>query len=109
LEIHGDSDPIVHYAGGTVFDRSDVAAHSSAPETAKFWAQHLSCAGELHDVQTLDLEPHVADRETLVQRYDDCRGAVELWTVRGGGHYVALQPSALDAIWGFMVAHPKAG
>jgi polyhydroxybutyrate depolymerase len=109
LEIHGDSDPIVHYAGGTVFDRNDVAAHSSAPDTAKFWAQRLSCAGELHDVQTLDLEPHVADRETLVQRYDDCRGAVELWTVHGGGHYVALQPPALDAIWAFVVAHPKAG
>ena len=32
-----------------------------------------------------------------MQRHDGCRGAVELWTVRGGGHYVALQPPALDA------------
>jgi polyhydroxybutyrate depolymerase len=108
LEIHGDADPIVHYAGGTVFDRTDVAPHGSAPDTAKYWAQRLGCAGELHDVTTLDLEPHIADRETNVQRYDDCRGAVELWTVKGGGHYVALQPPALDAIWAFALAHPKA-
>ncbi|MET0792034.1 MAG: alpha/beta fold hydrolase [Polyangiaceae bacterium] len=109
LEIHGDADPVVHYAGGTVFDRTDVAAHASAPDTAKYWAQRLSCAGELHDGGRLDLEPYVADSETAVQRYDGCRGAVELWTVQGGGHYVALQPPALDAIWGFIQAHPKAG
>jgi hypothetical protein len=44
-----------------------------------------------------------------MQRYDGCRGAVELWTVHGGGHYVALQPPAIDAIWGFVQAHPKGG
>lgn len=109
LEIHGDADPVVHYAGGTVFDRTDVAAHVSAPDTAKYWAQHLSCSGELHGSDTLDLEPYVEGRETTVQRYADCRGAVELWTVKGGGHYVALQPPALDAIWGFIQAHPKTG
>jgi polyhydroxybutyrate depolymerase len=109
LEIHGDADPIIHYAGGTVFDRTDVSAHTSAPETAKFWAEHLACSGELHDVQALDLEPYIPAAETTVQRYDGCRGAVELWTVKGGGHYVALQPPALDAIWSFVLAHPKDG
>jgi polyhydroxybutyrate depolymerase len=109
LEIHGDADPIVHYAGGTVFDRTDVTAHTSAPDTAKYWAEHLSCAGELHNVKTLDLEPYVPADETAVQQYDGCRGAVELWTVKGGGHYVALQPPALDAIWSFVLAHPKEG
>jgi polyhydroxybutyrate depolymerase len=108
LEIHGDADPVVHYAGGTVFDRTDVTPHTSAPDTAKYWAEHLGCSGTLRDVQSIDIEPHIADRETTVQRFDDCRGAVELWTVKGGGHYVALQPPALDAIWAFIVAHPKA-
>jgi polyhydroxybutyrate depolymerase len=107
LEIHGDADPIVHYAGGTVFDRTDVPPHASAPDTARYWAQHLACAAEPHDVQTLDLEPYVPAEETTVQRYDGCHGAVELWTVKGGGHYVALQPPALDAIWSFVQAHPK--
>ena len=109
LEIHGDADPVVHYGGGTVFDRTDVAAHTSALDTAKFWALQLSCSGALRDATALDLEPYVPDRETLVQRYDDCRGAVELWTVKGGGHYVALQPPALEAIWTFVQAHPKGG
>lgn len=109
LEIHGDADPVVHYAGGTVFDRTDVAAHASAPETAKYWAQHVGCSGDLRDVESIDLEPYVANRETQVQRYDDCKGAVELWTVKGGGHYVALQRSAIDAMWTFVQAHPKTG
>jgi len=109
LEIHGDADPIVHYAGGTVFDRSDMAAHSSAPDTAQYWAKHLSCGSAPHDVSALDLEPHVPGAETSVQRYDGCRGSVELWTVKGGGHYVALQPPALEAIWSFVQTHPKGG
>jgi polyhydroxybutyrate depolymerase len=107
LEIHGDADPVVHYAGGTVFDRTDVPPHTSAVGTAQYWARHLSCKPPLHDITTLDLEPYVADRETAVQRYDDCHGSVELWTVRGGGHYVALQPPALEAMWAFVQDHPK--
>lgn len=107
LEIHGDADPVVHYAGGTVFDRTDVALHASAPDTAKYWAQHIGCSGELHDVENVDIEPYVAGSETQVQRYDDCRGTVELWTVKGGAHYVALQPPAIEAMWRFVQAHPK--
>ncbi|HKO51691.1 MAG TPA: PHB depolymerase family esterase [Polyangiaceae bacterium] len=109
LTIHGESDPVVHYAGGTVFDRSDVETHVSAPDTAKYWAGRLSCGGKLRTVNRIDLEPHLPERETSVQRYDDCRGAVELWTVKSGGHYVALQAPALEAIWGFIQAHPKGG
>lgn len=109
LEIHGDADPVVHYAGGTVFDRADVEPHASAIDTAKYWAQRLSCSAAPRTLTPLDLEPHMPERETTVQRYDDCRGAVELWTVKGGGHYVALQPPALEAIWGFVQAHPKGG
>lgn len=112
LEIHGDADPIVHYGGGTVFDRTDVDVHASALDTSKYWAQRLACSRAdqgPRTVATIDLEPYVADRETSVQRFDDCRGAVELWTVKGGGHYVALQPPAIEAIWGFVQAHPKGG
>lgn len=109
LAIHGDADPIVHYAGGTVFDRTDVEAHVSAVDTAKYWARQLSCGGPARTVASIDLEPYVPERETSVQRFDDCRGAVELWTVKGGGHYVALQPPAIDAIWSFIQAHPKGG
>jgi polyhydroxybutyrate depolymerase len=109
LEIHGDADPVVHYQGGIVFDRTDQAPHASAPNSAKLWAQRLGCSGDPKSVGNADLEPHVAGNETEMQRFDACRGAVELWTVHGGGHYVALQPPALEAIWNFMVAHRKGG
>jgi len=108
VEIHGDADPIVHYAGGTVFDRTDVPPHASAPDTAKYWAQHLSCAASSTTYKRWIWSLTCRGRNT-VQRYDGCHGAVELWTVKGGGHYVALQPPALDAIWSFVQAHPKGG
>jgi len=109
LLIHGDADPVVHYGGGTVFDRTDVEAHASASDTANYWAQRSSCRGAARGSDSIDLEPYVRERETNVLRYDDCRGAVELWTVKGGGHYVALQPPAINAIWNFVQAHPKGG
>ncbi len=109
LEIHGDADPIVHYTGGTVFDRTDVEPHASALDTVKFWGKHLSCSSVPREANRIDLEPYLPDAETAIQRLDDCHGAVELWTVQGGGHYVALQPPALDAIWAFVQAHPKGG
>jgi non-ribosomal peptide synthetase component F len=93
----------------TVFDRTDVQAHAAAPDTVNFWAQRLSCKRSARAAESIDLEPHLPDRETSVQRFEDCRGAVELWTVKGGGHYVALQPPAIDAIWSFLRAHPKGG
>ncbi len=109
LEIHGDADPIVHYGGGTVFDRRDVAPHSSAADTARYWAQRLGCAGAPREAETIDLEPFSPGPETAVQRYEGCRGTAELWTVKGGGHYVALQAPALEAMWAFLLAHPKEG
>jgi polyhydroxybutyrate depolymerase len=109
LEIHGDADPVVHYEGGVVFDRTDLPPHPSALETAKTWAQRLGCSGTPQNTGNLDLEPHITGNETDVQRFAGCRGAVELWTVHGGGHYVALQPPAIDAMWKFVLAHPKGG
>lgn len=109
LEIHGDADPVVHYQGGVVFDRTDLPPHASALDTVKTWATRLACSGELKSVSHIDLEPYLKGDETEVQRYGGCRGAVELWTVHGGEHYVALQPPAIDAMWGFIQAHPKGG
>jgi len=108
LEIHGDADPVVHYQGGTVFDRTDQAPHGSALDTARYWATRLACQPAPVDGGRLDIEPYVSERETEVQRFEGCRGAVELWTVHGGAHYVALQPPAIEAMWAFVQAHPKA-
>jgi polyhydroxybutyrate depolymerase len=109
LEIHGDADPVVHYAGGVVFDRTDLPAHASAVDSVKTWAERLGCTGSLQKAGDLDLEPYLAGSETSIQRFGGCRGAVELWTVHGGGHYVALQPPAIEAMWSFVLAHPKGG
>jgi hypothetical protein len=38
-----------------------------------------------------------------VTRYEGCsRGQVELWTVTGGGHYLAYRSPAPEIIWRFL-------
>jgi polyhydroxybutyrate depolymerase len=108
LEIHGDADPFVHYEGGTVLGRTDLAAHPSALESVGGWATRLGCSKRLVPGESLDIEPHLPGAETTVQRFEACRGAVELWTVHGGGHYVALERPAFEAMWAFLQQHPRA-
>ncbi len=107
LEIHGQQDPFVRFEGGTVLNRSDFSAHPSAVGTIRGWAARLGCAESVHAGPERDLEPQLPGTETEVQQFQNCRGAAELWTVRGGGHYVALQRPAFDAMWAFLSAHPR--
>jgi len=109
LEIHGTADPFVNYDGGTVLNRKDFAAHPSAPDTMKWWAAQLGCARTPKKQADLDLEPQLSGAETQILSYDDCRGAAELWTVRGGAHYIGLQRPAFEAMWKFLSEHPRKG
>jgi polyhydroxybutyrate depolymerase len=102
LEIHGVTDPIVRYGGGRVFDRSDFAEHPSALDSMQSWAARLGCSGAAKRLENRDLEPSLPGAETEVLRFDGCRGAVELWSVRGGAHYIALEPAAFEAMWAFL-------
>jgi hypothetical protein len=56
----------------------------------------------------VDLEDKLEGAETVTAHYDGCRdSAVELWTVRGGNHFIAQKPRAIEAIVAFLLAHPK--
>lgn len=108
LELHGDADEIVRYAGGTVFDRRDMAAFPSARQTFLDWSRRLGCAGDVERGPALDLDPKLAGAETQVERAARCsHGAVELWTARGASHYIGTRASALETIWTFIESHPK--
>jgi polyhydroxybutyrate depolymerase len=103
LEVHGEKDPIVRYGGGHFLDLPLLPEHLSAKKTLSDWATRLGCAGEPIAGEPIDLEKRYPGAETQVLRYQQCeRGALELWTVRGGDHYLAFHEPAPHAIWQFL-------
>jgi len=108
LQIHGDRDWHVPYEGGRVLRRSSGGTHPSAQETNARWGQYNGCSEQPENGNDIDLEPEIPGAETTVTRFTGCRGgAAELWTVRGGDHFVAQRPAAFDAIYEFLMAHPR--
>ena len=71
-------------------------------------ASGTSAAAPDRHLVIVDLPPEIPGAETEVTRYEGCRGgAAELWTVRGGDHFVAQHPAAFDAVYDYLTAHPK--
>lgn len=109
VELHGDGDDTVEYAGGELDYLGTKAKYPSAKDTVAHWARHDGCSGALVSSGAgLDLVTNLAGAETAVERYEGCtKGAVELWTVKGGVHAPAFGPSFAPALWSFFEAHPK--
>ena len=108
LQIHGDQDWHVPYDGGRVLRRTSGGTHPSAAETVARWAERNGCSEKPTPADDVDLEPMIPGAETAVTRHTGCKGgAAELWAVRGGDHFVAQHPKAFDAIFDWLMAHPK--
>ena len=106
LEVHGDADDIVRYAGGSVFDSAALAPFPGMQQGFRDWSKRLGCTGAAQPGPDRDLDPRLPDAETRVERFANCAsGSVELWTVRGGNHYVGTGQQAFEAIWQFLSAH----
>ena len=103
LEIHGDADDLVRYAGGG----TSTGDYPSAPEGVANWARAIGCGAAARALQPLDLMPGLAGAETVVTSFPCRRGAAELWTVRAGDHR-GLGPTVRAAVE-FLLAHPKTG
>jgi len=109
LQIHGDADEHVLYGGGHVLGKTTVPRHPSARDTVTLWSKRNGCTGGMDRDDPLDLESRIPGPETEVARYSDCNGgAAELWTVRGGNHFVAQSHDASEKILDFLMAHPRA-
>jgi polyhydroxybutyrate depolymerase len=109
VELHGDKDAMVAYAGGTLDYNGSKADYPSAKDTVAHWAAHDGCSGALVPSGTsLDLVANLAGAETTVEHYPSCtKGAVELWTVKGGVHAPAFGAAFAPALWHFFEGHPK--
>jgi poly(3-hydroxybutyrate) depolymerase len=81
-----------------VFGDVQLPAHPGAAETVTRWAKLQACGGPRALVAELDLEPRLPGAETEVTRYSGCRRGVELWTVRGGNHFVGQGTAFVSAV-----------
>lgn len=103
LQVQGDADPIVTYAGGHLFKDPKLPQHISARKTAEDWAKSLGCEPQPVQLEPVDFEAGIAGLETKRERFEGCKlGRVELWTVVGGGHYVGFRSPGPAAIWNFL-------
>jgi polyhydroxybutyrate depolymerase len=102
LQVHGDADQTILYAG--------TAAYPSAAQTVATWAQKNRCVGTFGSRgDALDLDTGITGAETRNEGYSGCPtgAAVDLWTIEAGGHIPVLGPSWADEAWSYLRDHPK--
>jgi len=108
LEIHGDRDPVVPFAGGPLFGRAELPRVKDLVSSLAPWRSANGCTGEFRRQARLDLVADIAGAETDVLRPTQCAMApVELWAVRGGSHYLALGKPAVEKIWDFIAKQAR--
>ena len=84
LQIHGDEDDVIRYAGGCTGN-----CYPSAVDTVEIWAQYNGCSADSIEGTPLNLVNGISGDETSVIQYTkacDENGSSELWTVEGGDH-----------------------
>ncbi|MDB6040085.1 MAG: hypothetical protein JWM99_3926 [Verrucomicrobiales bacterium] len=111
LHIHGTLDSTVPYTGGVLTGfPANVPPFPGASQTIRIWAGYNRSTGLVTDaVPSLDLTTDVPGLDTVVTRYTNCPpgGAVELWTINGGGHGPTLSSQFSSRVIDWLLAHPK--
>ena len=111
LQVHGDADQTVLYAGGPPINIAALPVAPGALETTQSWATKNKCStkadtsGAPFDIVT-DLEGD----ETKALKFDEgCEGngAAELWTIHLGPHSPHFNASWAPSVLDFLMAHPK--
>jgi polyhydroxybutyrate depolymerase len=108
LEVHGDADAVVLFAGGSVKDGAfhgdpafaNAGAYPGAAETVQAWAKLDGCGD---GTTTTPLSP----RDQLT-RYTCPKGVeASLWTRGGAGHLLGLTKSDMEHVWEFLARHSR--
>ena len=108
LQVHGTSDTVISFTGGSILGHSYPAALTSVAT----WAAYNGCETAPAvgvAAKQLDLDDSVAGKDSSVTTFAGCApgGAVELWTIDGGSHEPKLTTDFASSIMDFLLAHPK--
>lgn len=103
LQIHGTSDTVIQFGGGTLPGAD--APYPGAIESAAAWAADNGCESSTVTLDPFDGVDGLPGDETAVERYAlGCSGAVtELWTVASGPHSPAINDTLRDRVIAFLV------
>ena len=112
-QIHGTADDTIRFDGGGPVS-NDTRRYPGAVTTAETWATYDGCGPEPSKLPAkLDIDAYLTagsdEAETTVSEWSGCDAgsAVQLWTIDGGGHVPALTPAFAEAVFQFLVDHPK--
>lgn len=127
LQIQGDADEIVPYAGGNFSSPENLAnlkarhfplpaagihtgAFLGAHASVAAWAERDGCAkDEASAGPDLDLEATLPGAETTRTGHRACKPGIgaELWTIRGGSHSPRMKEAWGETIYAFVRDHAK--
>jgi polyhydroxybutyrate depolymerase len=107
LQVHGTADATIPYMGGTI--TGTMLRIPSARETVSQWSIHNRCGTFTESPTRMDYVTDIDGTETVQGEHTACApgGAAALWTLTGGSHIPALSPEWTDAIYTWLLAHPK--
>ncbi len=102
LQIHGDADDTVLYAGGTIAGLD----YGAADATVAAWAARLGCTGTAEGAR-LDLIADLDGAETRVLDHTGCRAGASLLTMEGAAHIPALTADFTPTVIGWLRTHAR--
>lgn len=103
LQIHGDADAVIPYAGA-------LGLYPSASDAVARWAERAGCETGMSEAgEPLDLVTTLGGAETETLRYHaGCEGAeAALWTIRGGSHIPALGRTFAPTVLAWLREHAR--
>jgi polyhydroxybutyrate depolymerase len=110
LQVQGDADMTVPYAGGHPEGVNVVPVAPGAMETTQDWAAKNKCDTQADTSQAqITLMSTSTGPDTTKLVYDKCEGSgwAELWTIHLGPHSPPFNASWAPAVLDFLMAHPK--
>ncbi|MBM3882154.1 MAG: hypothetical protein FJ387_20935 [Verrucomicrobia bacterium] len=109
LQIDGSNDVYLGWTGPD-YGLPYVGEAPGAVRTVQNWARLNGCQDpQTETAPSLDLNQGLAGLDTTVLSYTQCPpgGAVELWTVSGGGHVPTDSSEFPTRLVDWLLAHPK--
>ena len=110
LQINGTKDVTVFYDGGANTAPGTMAAFPGALKTVQLWAGYNGARDPVTEPgRSLDLDLNVPGLDTVITRYTNYPpgGAVELWKITGGDHFISPSPEFSPHVIDWLLAHPK--
>lgn len=110
LQVHGDADMVIPYAGGSPLNLTTLPAAPGAVETTQDWAKKNNCDPKADTSSPqFDIVADLDGAETTALKYNGCEanGHTELWTMHLGPHSPHFNESWAPMVLDFLMAHPK--